>query len=45
MSVEINNITEDFINNKDNIQIIDDIIKDNNSKLLNDNKITYKYLN
>ena len=44
-SIEINNITEDFITNNNKEKIISDIIDDNNSKLLKENKITYKYLN
>ena len=42
-SIEITNITTDLIeNNKLNL-IIDDIINDINSKLLQQEKITYKY--
>ena len=41
-SIEINNITEDFINNTENIQIIKNIISNNKSELLNKNKITFK---
>ena len=44
-SIEINNITEDFINNTNKEKIISDIINDKNSKILKENKITYKYLN
>lgn len=44
-SIEIDNITEDFIQNKSNERIIKDIINDNSSKLLKDNEIKYKYLN
>lgn len=44
-SIKINNITEDFINNKIKNKIINDIINNNNSQLLKDYKITYKYLN
>ena len=44
-SIQISNITEEFINSKDNEQIINDILEDNNSKLVKNNKIKYKYLN
>ena len=44
-SIEINNIQEDFINNSNKEDIIKDILNNNNSKLLNDNNITFKYLN
>lgn len=44
-SIEISNITEEFIDNKDNRQIIEDIMSDNNSKLVKTNKIKYKFLN
>ena len=44
-SIEINNIQEDFINNPNKEDIIKDILNNNNSKLLNDNNITFKYLN
>ena len=44
-SIEINNIQEDFINNPNREDIIKDILNNNNSKLLNDNNITFKYLN
>ena len=44
-AIEISNITEDFITNKDNEKIIKDILADNNSKLVKDNNIKYKYLN
>ena len=43
-SIEIT-LTEDFINNSNNEKIISDIIDDNNSVILKENKITYKYLN
>ena len=43
-SIQINNITEEFINNKDQIEIINDIINDKETKLLKQYKITYKYL-
>lgn len=44
-SIEITNLTENFIINPYQEQIINDIIKNNNSKLLKENKIKYKYLN
>lgn len=44
-SIEIANLTENFIINPYQEQIINDIIKNNNSKLLKENKIKYKYLN
>lgn len=43
-SIEIT-LNEEFINNSSQEKIISDIINDNNSKLLKENKITYKYLN
>ena len=44
-SYEINNLDESFIKNANNKAIINDIINDNNSELLKENKITYKKLN
>ncbi len=44
-SIKIENLTEDFIMNEQNRQIIIDILNDNNSKLVKQNKITYQYLN
>lgn len=44
-SIEISNITEDFITNENNEKIITDILSDNTSKILRDSKIQYKYLN
>ena len=44
-SIEINNLTTDFINNPSKIEIINDILNDNNSILLKTNKITYVYKN
>lgn len=44
-SIEIKNINEDFINNSNSKEIINDIINDEKSDLLKNNKITYKYLN
>lgn len=44
-SIEISKLTEEFIDNKDNEKIINNILEDNNSKLVKDNKIKYKYLN
>ena len=43
-SIELSNITEDFINNN-NEKLINDIITKNNSIELRNSKITYKYLN
>lgn len=43
--IEIKNITEEFINNNKKEQIIKDIISKNDSQILKDNKIKYKYLN
>ena len=43
--IEISNITEDFVNNNNNEQIITDIINKNKSQMINDSKIKYKYLN
>ena len=42
-SVEITNITTDLIENNKLILVIDDIINNINSKLLQQEKITYKY--
>lgn len=44
-SIEISNVTKDFIDNSDNEKIISNILEDNNSKLVKENKIKYKYLN
>lgn len=44
-SIEIKNITEEFIDNSSNKEIINDIINDEKSDLLKNNKITFKYLN
>ena len=44
-SIEISNIKLDFIKNTKKENIINDIINDENSKLLKENKIEYKYLN
>lgn len=44
-SIEIRNITENFIKNSSKEEIIDDIINDNNTKRLKESKIKYKYLN
>ena len=44
-SIEMNNLTTDFINNPSKIEIINDILNDNNSILLKTNKITYVYKN
>lgn len=44
-SIEINNLTTDFINNPSKIEIINDILNDNNSILLKTYKITYVYKN
>lgn len=44
-SIEIENLTEDFINNSSKEEIISDIINDNSTKRLKESKIRYKYLN
>ena len=44
-SIEIDNLTEEFIKNTSNEKIIKDILSDNSSKLLKTNGIKYKYLN
>ena len=44
-SIKIMNITDSFINNADKMSIINDILNKNNSKLLENNHIKYKYLN
>ena len=44
-SIQIQNIREDFLENPNQQQIIHDIIMDENSEVLKQNKITYKYLN
>jgi len=44
-SLEISNITYKFINNNSYNEIINDIINDNNSKLVKNADIEYKYLN
>ena len=44
-SIKIEQLTEDFITNPQKVQIITDIMNDNNSKLIKQNKITYQYLN
>ena len=44
-SLEISNITYKFINNESYNEIINDIINDNNSKLVKNAGIEYKYLN
>lgn len=44
-SIEITHLTNSFITNNQNEEIIHDIIENNNSELLQKNKITYKYLN
>lgn len=41
-SIEINNLTEEYLNNPESVQIIRDILNNNNSELLKKNKITYK---
>ena len=45
LSIQINNITNSFVNNKYNLSLINDIINDSNSQLLKESKITYQYLN
>lgn len=44
-SIEISNITPEFINNPNKEEIIHDIIIDKKSLLLKESKITYKYKN
>ena len=44
-SYKIKNLNKDFINNKSNIQIIDDIINEKETNLLKDNKISFEKLN
>lgn len=44
-SIEISNITSEFINNLEKKEIINDIINDRNTSLLKKSKITYKYKN
>ena len=44
-SVEISNVTNEWLNNSEKEQIISDIIKKKESKLLKENKISYQYLN
>lgn len=44
-SIKIDNITDLFSSNPNNTQIINDIINDNNSNIMKQNKITYQYLN
>lgn len=44
-SIEVKNLTNDFINNNSKEEIINDIINNNNSNILKENKIEYKYLN
>ena len=44
-SIEIDNVTNDFLLNKYKEQIIKDILTDTETPLLKQSKITYKYLN
>jgi len=44
-SIEISNLTSEFITNKYKEQIIKDILSDNETELLKQSKITYQYLN
>ena len=44
-SVEISNVTNEWLNNSEKEQIKSDIIKKKESKLLKENKISYQYLN
>ncbi len=44
-SIKIMNIKESFINNEQNKNIIKDILNNNDSNLLKENNISYKYLN
>ena len=43
--IQISNITEEFINNNNKEQLINEILNKNNSDLLKNSKIKYKYLN
>lgn len=44
-SIEIHNINNDFVNNEYKEEILNDIIKNNKSDLLEEHNITFKYLN
>ena len=44
-SIEISNITEDYIGNKNKEDIINDILENKETKLLKENEITFKYNN
>ena len=44
-TIEIYNITNEFVNNKDKEQILSDIMKNKKSDLLDENNITFKHLN
>lgn len=44
-SIKISNITDDFLTNPNKFEIINAIMKEEDSIYLKDNKITYKYLN
>lgn len=44
-TIEIYNITNEFVNNEDKEQILSDIIKNKQSDLLDENNITFKHLN
>ena len=44
-SFEISNITKDFLSNPYNNHIINDILNNNNSNIIKENNIKYKYLN
>ncbi len=44
-SIEITNITEDFINLNNKEEIINNILEDKETNILKENKITYKYNN
>lgn len=44
-SFEISNITEDFLSNPYNNHIVNDILNNNNSNIIKENNIKYKYLN
>lgn len=44
-SIEITNITSSFKEESRNIEMVQDILDDHQSKLLKENKITFKYLN
>lgn len=44
-SIEISNITDSFLNNSNNIKIINDILEDNETEELKESKIKYSIIN